>query len=213
MFKCSCCVPAKSFSYKKTLYKHQRKYDASYEDPRQKADRERRAAYAAEPKRCQTCTVEFSYEDVTSGCKDKYCSRSCAVRSNNRVPKRVKRDRRCAGCTNELPPSCLKFCGPDCQAQHKFVETEQRILAGEVSNRPTLKKYLRKTRGWKCQECDLTEWRGHEVPLELDHEDGDPSNDLPENLRLLCPNCHALQPTSKGRNRGFGRKSRGLLRQ
>jgi hypothetical protein len=29
---------------------------------------------------------------------------------------------------------------------------------------------------------------------------------------LLCPNCHALTPTYGYRNRGYGRKSRGIKR-
>lgn len=42
---------------------------------------------------------------------------------------------------------------------------------------------------------------GRDIPLELDHIDGERSNNLLENLRLLCPNCHALTPTYRGRNK------------
>jgi hypothetical protein len=54
----------------------------------------------------------------------------------------------------------------------------------------------------RCEECGLTEWRGRPIPLELDHVDGDRTNNRFENLRLLCPNCHALTPTYRGRNIG-----------
>ena len=54
----------------------------------------------------------------------------------------------------------------------------------------------------KCCECGLAEWRGGPIPLELDHRDGDNTNNLLENLRLLCPNCHALTDTYRGRNKG-----------
>jgi 5-methylcytosine-specific restriction endonuclease McrA len=62
----------------------------------------------------------------------------------------------------------------------------------------------------KCCECGLTEWRGGPIPLELDHRDGDHTNNLLENLRLLCPNCHALTDTYRGRNKGrkFRERSR-----
>lgn len=53
-----------------------------------------------------------------------------------------------------------------------------------------------------CSECGLREWRGRPIPLELDHQDGDKRNNELSNLRLLCPNCHALTPTYRGRNRG-----------
>jgi|SRR5690625_4347493 len=40
-------------------------------------------------------------------------------------------------------------------------------------------------------------WRGNtDLTLEVDHADGDPLNNQPENLRFLCPNCHSMEPTS-----------------
>ena len=51
-----------------------------------------------------------------------------------------------------------------------------------------------------CSECKQTEWYGRPIPLELDHVDGDRTNNELANLRLLCPNCHALTSTFRGRN-------------
>ena len=47
----------------------------------------------------------------------------------------------------------------------------------------------------RCEICGLTEWRGHSIQLELDHIDGDRSNNSLSNLRMLCPNCHAQTET------------------
>jgi hypothetical protein len=58
--------------------------------------------------------------------------------------------------------------------------------------------------------CFQTDWLGKQVPLQLDHIDGNSSNNMPDNLRNLCPNCHALCLTSKGHNKGKGRASKGL---
>jgi 5-methylcytosine-specific restriction endonuclease McrA len=44
--------------------------------------------------------------------------------------------------------------------------------------------------------------------LELEHIDGDPTNHELDNLRLICPNCHAQTETYKNRNKGRGRYSR-----
>lgn len=54
----------------------------------------------------------------------------------------------------------------------------------------------------RCEECGLHEWNGRPAPLQLDHIDGDRRNNLLENLRLLCPNCHAQTDTYCGRNQG-----------
>jgi hypothetical protein len=53
----------------------------------------------------------------------------------------------------------------------------------------------------RCAECGLTSWRGQPLPLHLDHVNGDHSDNRLENLRILCPNCHAITNTWCGRNR------------
>ncbi len=53
----------------------------------------------------------------------------------------------------------------------------------------------------KCSNCKLTEWLGNPIPLELDHINGDNKNNNLSNLRLLCPNCHTLTPTYRGKNK------------
>jgi len=54
--------------------------------------------------------------------------------------------------------------------------------------------------GYKCSECGIDSWNEKPIVLELDHIDGDNRNNLPVNLRLLCPNCHSQTPTFRGRN-------------
>jgi len=59
--------------------------------------------------------------------------------------------------------------------------------------------------GLKPQRCEICGWAqrtkdGH-LPLELDHINGDRHDNRLINLRILCPNCHSLQPTHRGRNR------------
>jgi hypothetical protein len=53
-----------------------------------------------------------------------------------------------------------------------------------------------------CARCGLTRWTGKPAPLQLDHVNGDPRDHRRENLRLLCPNCHAQTETYCGRNIG-----------
>jgi hypothetical protein len=46
------------------------------------------------------------------------------------------------------------------------------------------------------------------IPLEIDHIDGNAENNKEDNLRMLCPNCHALTPSFRNLNRGAGREWR-----
>ena len=46
-----------------------------------------------------------------------------------------------------------------------------------------------------CEGCGLTEWQGRPLPLALDHINGMHADNRLENLRILCPNCHALTDT------------------
>lgn len=53
----------------------------------------------------------------------------------------------------------------------------------------------------KCYCCGLTEWMGQDIPLELEHKDGNNENHHLDNLTILCPNCHAQTPTHAGKNK------------
>jgi hypothetical protein len=54
---------------------------------------------------------------------------------------------------------------------------------------------------YKCSVCGLTEWRGMPISLQLDHINGEHDDHRLENLRLLCPNCHAQTETFAGKNK------------
>lgn len=67
----------------------------------------------------------------------------------------------------------------------------------------TLKQRLF-SEGLKDAACELCGWADAapdgRIPVELDHINGDRNDNRLENLRILCPNCHALQPTHRGLN-------------
>jgi len=61
---------------------------------------------------------------------------------------------------------------------------------------------------YKCSICNLVEWNGKAISLQLDHINGQRKDNRIENLRLLCPNCHSQTDTFCGKNiKGIKRKS------
>ena len=73
-----------------------------------------------------------------------------------------------------------------------------------------VKRYLLQTRGERCELCGFTvvnSATGNTV-IQMDHTDGNCFNNDPDNLRLLCPNCHSMTPTYGSLNKGSGRAHR-----
>jgi 5-methylcytosine-specific restriction endonuclease McrA len=51
---------------------------------------------------------------------------------------------------------------------------------------------------YRCSGCpNEGEWRGAPLVLQVHHKDGDFRNNRPENLTLLCPNCHSQEKIEK----------------
>lgn len=64
-----------------------------------------------------------------------------------------------------------------------------------------IKLHLVRENGHYCWCCELDTWMGQPIPLELDHIDGNNTNNELSNLRILCSNCHAQTPTFKNKKR------------
>ncbi|MFE4637287.1 HNH endonuclease [Streptomyces sp. NPDC056773] len=81
------------------------------------------------------------------------------------------------------------------------LRTAEDILVKHEGKRRTRASLLRRALNEigvpeRCDICrTFAEWGGRPMTLEVDHIDGDWSDDRRENLRLLCPNCHAVTST------------------
>ena len=117
----------------------------------------------------------------------------------------------------KLIPNRNKYCSIKCQKEQQYLDYirkwksgKQQGNRGEYQISMHIKTYLRRKYNNQCARCGwgmVNEYTGI-IPLEVEHIDGDYTNNKEENLILLCPNCHSLTSTYKGANLNNGRKSR-----
>ncbi len=89
-----------------------------------------------------------------------------------------------------------KRIGPK-QPLERYLNNEIQITSHQLKNKLLLAGIFER----KCASCQKTRWLDKPIPLELDHINGDHHNNSLSNLRILCPNCHALTPTYRGKNK------------
>lgn len=120
----------------------------------------------------------------------------------------------CLNCGRETKRAVDKYCHNMCQQDHYYSLYVASWLAGKESGGKKsgtvsnyVRRYLINKFGEKCSLCGWCEVNPHtgKIPIEVDHINGDWQNNSPDNLRLLCPNCHSLTPTYKAANKGKGR--------
>lgn len=165
--------------------------------------------YNKNTKKCINCNSDLEYKKR----KNKFCSKSCSASYNNRGVSRNSRNiiKGCLNCNLKFKGRYNRlYCSNKCQIEYqrniKFDKIKNGIYSG---NTRFLKKYLIEIRGHRCEECKNTEWLGNPINLELEHINGDSSDNNLINLKLLCPNCHSYTPTYKGKNIGNSKRERG----
>ena len=102
---------------------------------------------------------------------------------------------------NELELDTTHFTG---QGWKKDQFDYSRFCYGKSIRPAHMLSAIAALRGYKCENCGLSEWMGEKIALEVHHKDGDSLNNELSNLQLLCPNCHSL--TNNWRGRGIGKK-------
>jgi len=155
--------------------------------------------YNKNPHSCLSCGIILDYYHRNR----KYCGNKCA----RKMQKRIKKVKLCKNCGKEIFGRSL-YCSFECSSYKEFIDKRIEEYSNGLMDDVNARHYFRKLNEKVCSICGLTEWNGNEIPLVVDHIDGNHRNNIPENLRFVCCNCDALLPTYKSKNNGNGREYR-----
>jgi hypothetical protein len=124
----------------------------------------------------------------------------------------------CAQCKEDFlaQNKSRKFCSRKCELEYKYNDRIQKWLSGEISGgkgegygklASWAIRYLLEKAKYKCEKCGFNKAhpRTGKTILETHHKDENPNNSRPENIIILCPNCHSLAD-SKNNAKGTGRR-------
>ena len=153
--------------------------------------------------KCKHCDKETS--------NPKFCNKSCSAKFNNSGKNRHGTIMgNCLFCSKKLNRSDKKFCTKQCYLDNVKLSTSIRFDNGSVPSSPIQRRILIERFGEVCSLCPQSgTHNGLPLILQVDHVDGNSDNHMPENLRLVCPNCHTQLPTSTDRSKKF--HSRNLI--
>ena len=144
------------------------------------------------------------------GQRKKYCSEKCSC-----IGRKMKYEHTCLNCgKNFTGQKKTKFCSNTCASEYyKSLKIEEWINGNLILNPnrklpQSIRDYILRQNNYKCQECGYEGYNratGNSI-LQFHHIDGDTSNNTPENIQLLCPNCHAKTENYMALNKGHSHR-------
>jgi len=148
-------------------------------------------------KKCPKCNKIHERKGI-------FCSRSCANSRKFTIESIIKKSlankKNWKKLTEEEKKTRIEQTYKSSKKSLEQYWKEFRLENFEILGNDAKKKILFEERGEKCVQCGILEWCGKKLTLQLDHIDGNRENNIRENLRILCPNCHSLTSSYVGRN-------------
>lgn len=170
-------------------------------------------------KKCKNCKIEDAnkYSKYSNG---EFCSSKCA-RSYSTKEKRLEINKKVSdkligrktknyySIQKKVKKSKSKYYNFTKKEKWKVINEKRteiannKILNADFSTLcyDRLRKRIILEQNKKCNKCGLSEWLGEKIIFELEHIDGNNKNNARNNLEALCPNCHSLSPTWRGKNK------------
>jgi predicted nucleic acid-binding Zn ribbon protein len=162
--------------------------------------------YKNNPKKCLNCFESIPYAKK----RNNFCSKSCNAIYNNGKRRSKRVERFCENCGKIIVKN-KKFCSSACDINFKYKQALDEWMKGHRSGVRGksklicrwLRKYLFSKYESKCCRCGWCKINPitNNVPLEVNHIDGNADNCNESNLELLCPNCHSLTPNFRSLNK------------
>jgi hypothetical protein len=142
-------------------------------------------------KKCPKCNTEHNKAG-------KFCSRSCANSREWTAEINEQRSAKLSGRRTSKGPADLDRWKANIKQAwlNKYNNTLFDDLGMENKRRRVFEE-----QNYCCAKCGISEWQGVPITLELEHKDGNNQNNVRENLEGLCPNCHSITDTWRGRNK------------
>ena len=107
------------------------------------------------------------------------------------------------------------FCSQQCASIYRKNTKIQNWLNGTYNGiigtnqlSKTIREFLLQQHNYQCELCGWNKINPttNKSPLEIHHKDGNYMNNSPDNLQVLCPNCHSLTDNYKALNKNSNRE-------